>query len=212
MAQEDPDPLRYADEIARFEAERAEGVHAEGAIVCVGSSSMRMWHKRMAEDLSPLTVIPRGFGGSHYSDVNYFFDELVGAYRPRAVLVYEGDNDVTHGKSPERVFADFMEFREKVAALDPEIRVYVIGVKPSTTRWHLKEEILATNRLIEQACEADERLSYIDVSKFLLNEEGAPRPEIFVEDGVHLNTIGYNLWAAAVGLVLVPAESEYELK
>ncbi len=210
--QADPDPERYADDIACFERERMENPPPKGAVLCVGSSSMRMWHDRIAQDLQPLTVIPRGFGGSQFSDLNHYFEELVAVYQPRAVLVYEGDNDVAAGKSPQQVFEDFMAFRKKVAALNPTIRVYVIGVKPSTERWHLKEQIQAANRLMSDACETDERLTYIDVSKILLDESGKPLPEVFISDDLHLNTIGYNLWAGAVGLQLIPAERDYESK
>lgn len=208
----DPDPERYADEIARFEKERMANPPPVGAVLCVGSSSMRMWHDRIAEDLEPLTVIPRGFGGSQFSDVNHYFEELVAVYKPRAVLIYEGDNDVAHGKSPDQVLSDFKEFQGKVEALDPAIRIYVIGVKPSTKRWHMKDQIQETNRLIRETCENDEQLTYIDVSKFLLDESGNPMPDTFISDGLHLNRVGYNLWAGAVALELIPGEREFESK
>ncbi len=45
-------------------------------MVCVGSSSIRMWHGQIADDLAPLTVIPRGFGGSNMNDLLHYVDEL----------------------------------------------------------------------------------------------------------------------------------------
>lgn len=171
---------------------------------------MRMWKDRMADDLHPLTVIPRGFGGSQFSDVLVRFDELIVPYRPRAILIYEGDNDVSSGKTPVQIIGDFKEFRRRVADLDASIQIYVIGVKPSLQRWNLKEQIEETNRLIAEECEQDEKLTFIDVSKFLLNDAGEPWADIFLGDGLHLNTIGYNLWGAAIGLQLVPAEEPFE--
>lgn len=166
----------------------------------------------MERDLHPLTVIPRGFGGSHFSDVLYYFDELVARYEPRAILIYEGDNDLSHGKTPQRVLEDFREFRRRVAELDASIRIYVIGVKPSLKRLNVREQIEETNRLIAMECEAGEGLTFIDVSRFLLDEEGNPRQQIFLKDGLHLNNIGYNLWGAAIGLQLIPAESPFEVE
>ena len=50
-----PDPERFAEAIAKFEA--ADSLAPpDGAIVCTGSSSMRGWHRRIAADLAPLTV------------------------------------------------------------------------------------------------------------------------------------------------------------
>ena len=205
-----PNPKRFEKAIGEFEADYAANPPKEGAVLCVGSSSMRMWGGRIKDDLWPLTVIPRGFGGSHFSDVLYYFDELVTRYHPRAILIYEGDNDVTSGKSPESILEDFKTFREKVAALDPAIRIYVIGVKPCPSRWHLWPNILKTNALIESVCDDDPRMTFLDVSHALLSNDGHPRPEIYLEDGVHLNNLGYNLWAGAIGLTVVPAESPFE--
>ena len=103
----EPDPARFAGDIAAFAKADETNPPSKGAIVCTGSSSMRMWHPRIREDLEGLTVIPRGFGGSHYSDVIHYMDELILKYEPRAVLIYEGDNDANFGKSPQRIFHDF---------------------------------------------------------------------------------------------------------
>ncbi|MDQ8185725.1 GDSL-type esterase/lipase family protein [Pelagicoccus sp. SDUM812002] len=207
---EDPVEPPFQKDIDAFEKDRVENEIPEGAVLCVGSSSMRMWGDRIERDLAPLTVIPRGFGGSKFSDVLYHFDKLVTAYKPRAILIYEGDNDLGSGMTPKEVLGDFMAFRKRVEELDPDIRIYVIGVKPSISRWHLKKRIAKTNRLIEAACEKDEKLTFIDVAEFLLNDEGEPREQIFLEDNLHLNTVGYHLWAAAIGLEIVPAERKYE--
>ncbi|MCH6258650.1 GDSL-type esterase/lipase family protein [Puniceicoccaceae bacterium K14] len=201
---------RFKNVIAAFEKDRVENQLPEEAVLCVGSSSMRMWDSRIKDDLYPLTVISRGFGGSQFSDVLYFFDELIIRYKPRAILIYEGDNDLSGGLTPGAVFEDFKEFQGRVHEFDPEIRIYVIGVKPSVVRWNLKDQIEETNRLLAAECDANPTLTYIDVSKFLLDDSGSPREGIFLDDGLHLNTVGYNLWAAAVGLQLIPAEIEFE--
>ena len=62
----EPDPSRFASAIAEFQAADAANPSPKGAIVCTGSSSMRMWHPRIKDDLPGLTLLPRGFGGSHY--------------------------------------------------------------------------------------------------------------------------------------------------
>jgi len=205
-----PDPERFAKDIVRFEEERRASKYPEGGVVCVGSSSMRMWSNRMQEDMYPVQVVPRGFGGSMFSDVNHYFEELVAAYKPRAVVVYEGDNDIGSGMDPEAVLEDFITFRNKVAELDPEIRVYVIGVKPSIRRWELIDQVYRINDMMRGYCEADEKLVFIDMCKALLTEEGELRPEVFLKDDLHLNRIGYNLWAAAVASAVVPVESGHE--
>ncbi len=57
-----PDPARFEKDIQAFETEDKTSPPPPGAIVCTGSSSMRMW-RSIHEDLAPLTIIHRGFGG-----------------------------------------------------------------------------------------------------------------------------------------------------
>src|SRR5690606_29127665 len=105
----DPNPERFTAEIEAFLKEDASETPPDNAVLGVGSSSMRMWRNRIDADLEPLTVIPRGFGGSQFSDLNHYFETLVTRYSPRAVMIYEGDNDITAGKPVERVMEDVRE-------------------------------------------------------------------------------------------------------
>ncbi len=63
------DPLRFAAEIEAFEATDKLSPPPKGAIVLTGSSTVRRWHPTLEKDLAPLTVIPRGFGGSVMTDI-----------------------------------------------------------------------------------------------------------------------------------------------
>src|SRR6185436_19041042 len=92
-----PDPLRFEGEVLAYEAADREWGTSSGAIVCVGSSTIASWAGTIERDLAPLPVLPRGFGGSTMLDALYYVDRLVLPYRPRAVLLYEGDNDVLMG-------------------------------------------------------------------------------------------------------------------
>ena len=207
----DPDPARFAGEMEALE-DQAEATPATpaGAVVATGSSSMRIWHSRIREDLVPLTIIPRGFGGSHFSDLNHYFDELVGRYNPRAVIVYEGDNDIASGKSRMRVFKDFLEFMEKTQALPEPPRIYVVSVKPSISRTRVWEEMQGLNRLLEEYSRETENVTYVDVASSMMTPEGEMDPTVFREDNLHLNSTGYDRWAEAVRAVVVPLEVEFE--
>ena len=130
----DPDPKRFAQAIADYEASDLDSMPPEGAILATGSSSMRMWQDRIQEDLAGLTVIPRGFGGSHFSDVIYYAERIIFPYKPRAILIYEGDNDTSHGKSAETVLADMKFLIDYCRSSLPDVRFYIISVKPSVAR------------------------------------------------------------------------------
>ncbi len=99
-AQRAVDSTRWEEAIARFDADAPS--RPKGAIVLTGSSSFARW-RTMEEDLAPLTVVPRGFGGSTMADVLHYVDRLVKPYQPRAVVIYEGDNDTNNGVAPEKI-------------------------------------------------------------------------------------------------------------
>src|SRR5690606_29530466 len=132
-----PDPTRFEKAILAFEEQDQKLPPPEEAILCIGSSSMRGWHGKITEDLSPLTVIPRGFGGSNMNDVLHYMDRVVLPYKPRAILLYEGDNDMAHGISPEAFLKVFQTFVARLHSELPETRVYVLSVKPSIARWEI---------------------------------------------------------------------------
>lgn len=205
-----PDPERFAKVIAEFEDQDKKSPPPTGAIVCTGSSSMRLWHDRIAQDLAPLTVIPRGFGGSMMHDLLHFADRIVLAYKPRAVVIYEGDNDTNFGISPRQVVRTFDQLVQKLHQHNPEMRVYFLAIKPSPRREAIWPVAAATNKLIQQRCEKDGRLVYIDVATPMLNSNGKPDPSLFIKDQLHMNRKGYELWRKVVRPVVLKYEADRE--
>ena len=86
FAQYQPDPLRYLSQIIKFEEQDFSSPPPTAAILLVGSSSFLFWNDAKVE-LSPLTVINRGFGGSVMNDVIYYFDRIIAKYNPRAIVL-----------------------------------------------------------------------------------------------------------------------------
>ena len=189
-------PQRFSAQIAAFDAVSP----VPCPIVLVGSSSARFW-RTVSWDLAPPTVINRGFGGSQIADVNYYFDQTVGRYRPRAILFYAGDNDINAHRTADQVVADFQAFMAlKDARLPRGTPVYFIAIKPSKLRWDQMGEQTAVNDRIKAMAAARDDLIYIDVVTPML-ENGRPR-DIFVADGLHMTPDGYVIWTAAVKPVL----------
>ncbi len=201
-----PKPSRYEKAIVAFEEQDEAAPTPEQAIVAVGSSSMRGWHKHIAEDLAPHVIIPRGFGGSNMHDVLYYTDRVVTKYNPKAVLLYEGDNDVASGVSAELVRSAYISFFEEVWKANPKTRIYVLSIKPSPSRWKHWPEMKRANELLMKECKRDKRLIYIDVATPMLAENGEPKADIFLNDDLHMNRKGYEIWRSAV----LPVLNEYE--
>lgn len=194
---QDPDPRRFADQIAAFAESDREDPPPEGAVLFVGSSSIRMW-EQLDTDFPGATVVNRGFGGSHFSDLLHYLDELVLQYEPRLIFVYEGDNDVAAGKSARRVFEDFRTFVERVRSELPETHIGFVAVKPSPSRWEIADTMRAVNERIRSFTLWRPNLEFVDVFDPMLGNDGRPRSEIFLDDDLHMNRAGYRLWAKIV--------------
>lgn len=196
-----PHHVQFEPAIATFEALDATNPPPKNAVLFVGSSSIRLWTNAAAA-YPDYTIINRGFGGSHMSDANAFFSRVVTPYHPRVIVLYEGDNDIASGKSPEQVLADFKEFDARARQDVPGARLVFIAIKPSPSRVKYLQSMREANRLIREVIEQDPRWTYLDVVSPMLNAEGQPRGEIFRSDRLHLNEEGYALWEETLRPVL----------
>ena len=210
FAQYPPDPERFRGAIDAYLAAEADAAPPKGAIVATGSSSILFWRGRIKEDLAPLTVIPRGFGGSTMPDLRHFLAELVLRHAPRAVLIYEGDNDVAFGATSEQILEHFDAIVATIRERLPSTRIYILAVKPSVARWHLWDVMRTTNALFAARADADPLLTYIDIATPMLNAAGEPREDIFVKDMLHMNAAGYDIWREVVRPALMAAEGAAE--
>ena len=174
-----------------------------GGIVFTGSSSIARWAS-LAEDMKPLPVINRGFGGSQYTDVDQYAGRIVVAYRPKIVVVYAGDNDLAEGspKTPESVLGDVRKFVQIVHSKLPETWIYVISIKPSVLRWNAWPKMKEANALIQDFANQQERVQYIDVATPMFDAQGNLPRDLFVEDGLHPTAKLYAMWTAIIKPIL----------
>lgn len=205
-----PDPSRFSTAIRAFEKADQESFPPTEAIVCVGSSSMLMWHDKIHGDLSPLRIIGRGFGGSTMHDAAYYADRIVIAYKPRAIVLYEGDNDIALGVSKEQFMDAFRQFVFRVHGALPGARIYVLSIKPSASRWALWPAMQEANALLAKACKKDKRLIFVDVAKAMLDTKGEIRPGLLAADGLHMSRAGYEVWRDVLRPILMERELKQE--
>ena len=211
VAQELPiDPLRFAEEIRAFEVADSVTMPPEGGVVLTGSSSIRRWHPTLEKDLEPLTVVPRGFGGSTMADLLHYLDRIVLPYKPRAIVIYEGDNDTGRYRvPPSKIVDQFEELVARIHAELPAARIYVLSVKPSLARVGVWDKAVETNALLRKAVGRNPLLRYIDVATPFLDASGKVMTDIFIDDGLHLNEKGTAVWAATI---LAALEEEVALE
>jgi lysophospholipase L1-like esterase len=71
----------------------------------------------------------------------------------------------------------------------------------------LLDQVRAANRLIQDYTASNGRLLFVDVFTPMLTKEGWPRADLYIEDGLHPNAQGYELWAS----ILRPILDKYDV-
>lgn len=191
------DPLRFEKEI-RTLGEKYESLWDPGrpALVFTGSSSIRMWDA-LAGSFPEHQILNTGFGGSQASDLLHYLDALVLQYRPAKVFIYEGDNDLAEGKRPRRVLKDLQEIATRIRKNDAQAPIIFISAKPSPSRWRLRGKYRRFNRKLERWAGKGDHLTYADVWSPMLQGRKVDA-SLFIEDGLHLNDAGYEIWFQAL--------------
>ena len=201
MAQETDSENRWEATIQQFEELDKASPPPENAILFVGSSSIVYW-RTLAQDMAPLTVINRGFGGSQMFELNMFRDRIVLPYKPEAILVYEGDNDVASGKGPAEILPEYLDFIDYVNHHLPTTDIYLIAVKPSVRRATMWNTMAEVNAQLAEIADDHVNVEYLDIATPMLLDDGAPNPDIFVQDMLHMNAAGYEIWTSVIKPVL----------
>lgn len=191
-----PEADRWEAAIMAFEMQDQKSAPAAGANVFIGSSSIRMW--QLEGSFPQHACVNRGFGGSQLGDSVKYAERIAIKYNPRVVVVYAGDNDLNAGKTPEAVFTDYRAFRDKVQAALPETKIVFVAIKPSPSRWKLREKALEANRRIREEIANGKNHVFVDVWTPMLGDDGMPRPELFLKDQLHMNDAGYAIWSQLV--------------
>ena len=191
----------FEKEINNFKKADSVAMPPSDAILFIGSSSIRKW-KSLEQDMAPLRVINRGFGGSQTEHAIYYFDQIVLPYKPHAIVLYEGDNDIASGKTAQEIFEDFKTFALLVKDSLADTPLFFIAIKPSIARENMLEQMKKANKLIEDYCNTRDHLVFIDVASAMM-DNGKIRQDIFIEDNLHMNDKGYDIWEKIVKAQLV---------
>lgn len=191
------DPNRFKDQVERLEKREYSFNPDKKLLLFTGSSSIAMW-KDVQERFPGYNVINNGFGGSHFSDLIYFYDELIENRNPDILFIYEGDNDVAGKKKPRRILDDAKKLHEMIREDFPDIKIVFIAPKPSVARWNLKKEYERVNKRLEKFASQKPNTEFADVWTAMLDENGNVYKNIFLEDNLHMNSKGYDIWEEVV--------------
>ena len=195
---QDPEgPERFENSIVEYEEWDKANPFPDGAVLFVGSSSVRMW-KDIDAQFPQVKIINRGFGGSKFSDLLYYLDRIVTCYQPSKIFIYEGDNDIASKVKIREIMDNARQVRQVIARKLPGVPVFFIAAKPSVARWKLKKKYQQLNSQLSLFAANTPGTGFVNVWNSALDADGEVRKDIFLEDNLHMNEKGYAIWKKAI--------------
>ena len=184
---------QYQPEFDAFAARDREAPFAPGGIVFVGSSIFRHW-TTVPEQMAPLPVLNRAFGGSRTGDQLARLDQVITPYAPKVIVYYCGSNDLNAGavaEDPAAIFARFRAFSERVQMALPQTKIIFVSSTRSPDRVARWEQVDHYNALARAYCAATPNRFFVDVNPALVDAAGHPRLELYKEDKLHFHPQAY---------------------
>ncbi len=189
----------FKEDIDNFKKLDSLNLPCKNSILFVGSSSFTKWTD--VQDYFPgYPIINRGFGGSSLPDVIRYADDVIFPYQPKQIIIYCGENDFAASDtvSVNTVFDRFKHLFNLIREKMPGIPIDYISLKPSPSRQHLMPKFLEANLLIKDYLKKEKNTGFIDVYYKMLNADGTPVKDIFIEDNLHMNAKGYHIWQEVI--------------
>ena len=81
---------------------------------------------------------------------------------------------------------------------EPNVPIIYISIKPSPSRWGMKERQIETNKLIEKYINKNHNIIFVNIWDKMLDANGKPKEDIFGPDRLHMNEKGYQIWIDAL--------------
>jgi len=208
FAQDTKQPNPFQPEIDAFAKADKINMPDEGKILFAGSSSFRLW-KDVNDYFPGKPILNRGFGGATLLDLIQYSKETIIQYKPKQIFIYCGENDIADNDTvkPKDVFNRFKKLysilRTQLPASTP---IVFLSLKPSIARWSMHEKMAASNELIKSFIHTQKNIQFLDVYSKMLDTDGTPFKDIFIEDNLHMNANGYKIWQKLLAPLLLSDE------
>ncbi|WP_304069048.1 GDSL-type esterase/lipase family protein [Pedobacter glucosidilyticus] len=195
--QAQPQKAPFYKEIAQYKKQDSLQFPQKNAVLFVGSSSLRLW-KDLENVFKAHGAINRGFGGSTLADAIYYADAIIYPYQPKHIFIYSGENDIASGASVDVTVDRFKILFNLIRKQIPKARISYISIKPSISREKFDAAFQDANAKIKSFLSSKPATDFIDVYQAMLAENGKVRQDIFIQDNLHMNQKGYDIWIKAL--------------
>lgn len=199
-----PKQIRFADQIEAYLKADQVKPPPKNAILFVGSSIFRLW-KNLPEQMAPLPVFNRAFGGSRTEEVLYYMDKIVLPYKPKIIVYYCGSNDINANITPQSIAGNFKQFVARVHQQLPKTQIFFVSINRAPQKKDKWPQVDEANKLVKDFCTTNKKLGFIDVNSALFDQAGQPRMELYLPDQLHFQEPAYIEFTAIIKPVITKA-------
>jgi lysophospholipase L1-like esterase len=198
LVQQNPN-TPYYDEIVR---DKTLGAFSDasaiakngGAIVLLGNSLFNNWmYYNWASVFPDHPVLNRAFGGSKWRSMLNWIPDLITCYKPKEVMLYWGENEISTGETKEKVISDFKKVIDAIRLAHPELRITVLALQVCPARRNRKADIDWINEQYGLYLSNKPNTGILDIARHTNGHD-----EYFRPDGIHLQTAGYQVWKRVI--------------
>lgn len=175
----------------------------EGLICFAGDSMIE--YLNLEKFLPGVDAINRGIAGATTEFILNHFDDIFGDLNPSEILISIGSNDlVLLEHKPNQIVEDIKRIFDKIIEKFPFTTIYYLSTTPVIKEDHpvYKKMYIGgrtneENRLINEGVRKytdSHSIMYIDLFAPLIDEHEYLKEE-YTADGIHLNKVGYKVYA-----------------
>jgi lysophospholipase L1-like esterase len=190
---------KWAEEIAKLEARDKSESYPDDAILFIGSSSIRMW-KGLDEDIAPYRGINRGYGGARYSDLAVFAQRLITPHKYAAAVVFVA-NDIV-GKPADTPLDELDRLVRHIVDVSkkhqPDAPVLIVEITPTESRFAAYPQIRKANFVLREIALTEPGVFLVETNDYYLTPDRKPIADYFLDDRLHQNPTGYELWGSLI--------------
>ncbi len=168
-------------------------------LVLLGDSITRGWRnggRRVWADRYGERGLNLGVPGERVEGLLHRVEAELSELSAKVVVINIGTNDVADS-TPGDIAAAIDRLAHRVCELLPESEVVVLGIFPrGDARSAERHAAEGANTLLRRSLRGP-RLRFLDIGCVFLDDEGNI-PRYLMPDGLHLSSLGYARWAAAM--------------
>lgn len=187
----------------------------EGLIMFYGDSAFTRWKEEQGnaelEDVIRMkdgsrATVNHGLGGSTAEQLLYWYNRMVKAWKPRALVLKAYSNDLDRSYSVDEIIFLQARILEWARVDMPGIKMFVCDAQPQRKEKELKMTAyyhrMEYNERMSQYCAKHDDVTMVWQSRIPdlytnpedVGDYSKVRDDLFVEDGVHFNKEGYEIY------------------